>query len=148
MATCLDLTYSRAVNTTLAVEAKNSDKGKPKRYAGEGPSQGSEKQTRLVIRPFNPNRSSPRPPTYPFRQPVFNCPTPAPAQNNQPSAPGALLPFPVPQVAALIMESLCISSKTAPIQSTTNQTFNRLLGTQIKEREHGQLSNGQKYEEN
>jgi hypothetical protein len=35
MATCLDLTYSRAVSTTLAVEAKNAGHGKSKGYAGE-----------------------------------------------------------------------------------------------------------------
>jgi hypothetical protein len=92
MATCLDLTYSRAISTTLSVEAKNSRQGKPKRYAGEGSTQGCEKRTRLVIRPFNPNRSSPRPPTYPFRRPVFIRPNPAPTQNNQPSAPGARFP--------------------------------------------------------
>jgi hypothetical protein len=92
MATCLDLTYSRAVSTTLLVEAKNAGQGKSKGYAGERSTQGSEKRTRLVIRPFNPNRSSPRPPTYPFRQPVFIRPTPAPAQTNQPSAPGTRFP--------------------------------------------------------
>jgi hypothetical protein len=78
MATCLDLTYSRVVSTSLSVEAKNSGQVKTKRYAGEGSSQGSEKRTRLVIRPFNPNRSSPHPPTYPFKQLVFIRPTPAP----------------------------------------------------------------------
>jgi hypothetical protein len=36
MATCLDLTYSRAVSTTLSVEAKNSGQGKTKIYGGEG----------------------------------------------------------------------------------------------------------------
>jgi hypothetical protein len=46
----------------------------------------------LVIRPFNPNRSYPRPPTYPFKQPVFIRPTPTLAQNNQPSAPGVRFP--------------------------------------------------------
>jgi hypothetical protein len=76
MDTCLDLTYSRAVSATLSVEDKNSGQGKTKRYAGEGSSQGSKKRTRLVIRPFNPNRSSPLPPTYPFRQTVFIHPTP------------------------------------------------------------------------
>jgi hypothetical protein len=92
MATCLDLTYSRAVSTVLPVEAKNSGQGKTKRCGregGEGSSQGSEKRTRLVIRPYNPNRSFPHPPTYPFKQPVFFRPTPAPAQNNQLSAPGS-----------------------------------------------------------
>jgi subtilase family serine protease len=47
MATCLDLTYSRAVSTTLSVEAKNSGQGKTKRYGcegGEGSSEGSEKR--------------------------------------------------------------------------------------------------------
>jgi hypothetical protein len=92
MATCLDLTYSRVVSTTLFVEAKNSGQGKTKRYGGEGSSQGSKKRTRLVIRPFNPNRSSPRPPTYPFKQPVFIRPTPFFSQNNQPSAPGSCFP--------------------------------------------------------
>jgi hypothetical protein len=92
MATCLDLTYSRVVSTALSVEAKNSGQGKTKRYGGEGSYQGSEKRSRLVIRPFNPNRSSSRPPTYPFKQPVFICPTPAPAQNNQPSASSARFP--------------------------------------------------------
>jgi hypothetical protein len=56
MATCLDLTYSRAVSTTLAVEAKNVGHGKSKGFGGERSNQGSEKRTRLVIRPFNQNR--------------------------------------------------------------------------------------------
>jgi hypothetical protein len=92
MATCLDLIYSRAVSTALSVEAKNSGQGNSKRYAGEGSTQGPKKRTRLVIRPFNRNRSSPCSPTYPFKQPVFIRPTPAPAQNNQSTAPGARFP--------------------------------------------------------
>jgi hypothetical protein len=92
MATCLDLTYSRSVSTTLAVEAKNGGHVKSKGYAGERSTQGPEKRTRLVIRPFNPNRSSPRPPTCPFKQPVFIRPTPAPAPTNRPSAPGTRFP--------------------------------------------------------
>jgi hypothetical protein len=62
MATFLDLTYSRVVSTALSVEAKNSGQGKTKRYGregGEGSFQGSDKRSRLVIRPFNPNRSFP-----------------------------------------------------------------------------------------
>jgi hypothetical protein len=78
MTTCLDLTYSRLVSTALSIEAKNAGQGKSKGYAGERSTQGPEKRTRLVIRPFNSNRSSPRPPTYPFRQPVFIRPTPTP----------------------------------------------------------------------
>jgi hypothetical protein len=92
MATCLDLTYSRAVSIALAVEAKNAGHGKSKGYAGERSNQGPEKRTRLIIRPFNQNCSSPRPPSYPFKQPVFIRPTTAPAPTNQPSAPSTRFP--------------------------------------------------------
>jgi hypothetical protein len=92
MATCLDLTYSKAVSTSLAVEAKNVGHGKSKGFGGERSNQGPEKRTRLVIRPFNQNRSSPRPLLYPFKQPVFIHPTTAPAPTNQPSAPGTRFP--------------------------------------------------------
>jgi hypothetical protein len=92
MATCLDLTYRRAVSIALLIEAKNAGQGKSKGYAGERSAQGPENRTMLVIRPFNSNRSSPRPPTYPFRQPVFIRPTQAPTQTIQLSAPGAHFP--------------------------------------------------------
>jgi hypothetical protein len=92
MATCLDLTYSRSVSTTLSVEAKSAGQGKSKGNAGERSTQGPKKRTRLVIRPFKLNCSSPRPPIYPFRQLMFIHPTPASDQNNQPSAPGARYP--------------------------------------------------------
>jgi hypothetical protein len=92
MATCLDLTYSRAVSTALVVEAKTAGHGKSKGFGGERSNQGPEKRTRLVIRPFNQNRSLPRPPSYPFMQPVFIRPTTAPAPTNQPSAPGTRFP--------------------------------------------------------
>jgi hypothetical protein len=45
-----------------------------------------------VIRPFNQNCSSPRPPSYPFKQPVFIRPTTGPAPTNQPSALGTCFP--------------------------------------------------------
>jgi hypothetical protein len=80
MATCLDLTYSRAVSTALAVKAKYAGPGKSKGYGGDRPNQGPEKRQRLVIRPFNQNRSSPRPPSYPFKQPVFIHPALPPLQ--------------------------------------------------------------------
>jgi hypothetical protein len=92
MATCLDLTYNRAVSMALAVEAKNTGQGKSKGFGGDRSNQGPEKRTRLVIRPFNQNRSSPRPPSYPFKQRVFIRPTTAPTSTNQPSAPGAHFP--------------------------------------------------------
>jgi hypothetical protein len=50
MATCLDLSYSRVVSTTLAVEAKYAGSGKSKGYGGDMPNQGPEKRQRLVIR--------------------------------------------------------------------------------------------------
>jgi hypothetical protein len=37
MATCLDLSYSKAVSTTLAVEAKYAGLGKSKGYGGDRP---------------------------------------------------------------------------------------------------------------
>jgi hypothetical protein len=43
MATCLDLTYSRAVSTALAVEAKNTGQGKSKGFGGDGSNYGHEK---------------------------------------------------------------------------------------------------------
>jgi hypothetical protein len=88
MATCIDLSYGRAVSTALAVEAKYAGSRKIKGNGGDRPNQGSEKRQRLVIRPFNQNRSSSRPPSYPFKQPVFIRPTAAPTATNQPGAPG------------------------------------------------------------
>jgi hypothetical protein len=136
MATCLDLSYSRSVSTTLLVEAKNSGQGKSKRYGGERSSQGSEKRTRLVICPFNPNCSSPRPPTYPFKQLVFIRPTHALAQINQPSAPGArFLALPSSSSGCFNCGKSGQFIKTAPTRSRTNQTSNRLRGMRIKENE-------------
>jgi hypothetical protein len=53
MATCIDLTYGRAVSTTLAVEAKYAGAGKSKGFGGGRPSQGPVKRQRFVIRPSN-----------------------------------------------------------------------------------------------
>jgi hypothetical protein len=107
MATCLDLTYSRAVSTVLAVEAKNTCQGKSKGFGGDRSNQGPEKRTRLVIRPLNQNRSSPRPPSYPFKQPVFIRPATAPLlQISRMSLVLVSLPSLVPQLAASTMGSL------------------------------------------
>jgi hypothetical protein len=128
MATCLDITYNRAVSTALAVEAKNAGHGKSKEYVGKKSTQGPEKRTRLVIRPFNPNSSSPRPHPYPFKQPVFIHPTSTPLLPIS-RVPLVLvsLSFPVPPVVASIVESPDISSRTVHIRSKTNPTFSRLL---------------------
>jgi hypothetical protein len=92
MATCIGLSYGRVVSTALAVEAKYAGSGKSKGYGVDRPSQGSEKRQRMAIRPFNPNRSSPCPPSYPFKQMVFIRPSTAPTPTNQPSARGTRFP--------------------------------------------------------
>jgi hypothetical protein len=92
MSTSLDLSYSRAISTALAVEAKYAGPGKSKGYGGDRSNQGPEKQQRMVIRPFNQNYSSPRPPSYPFKQPIFIRPTTTSTSTNQPSAPGTRFP--------------------------------------------------------
>jgi hypothetical protein len=92
MATCIDLTYGRAVSTALAVEAKYTSFRKSKGNEGNRPNQGPEKRQRLVFRPFNPNHSSSRPPSFPFKQPVFIRPTTAPTTTNQPGALGTRFP--------------------------------------------------------
>jgi hypothetical protein len=92
MATCIDLSYGRAISMTLAVEAKYAGPGKSKGYGGDRPNQGPEKRQRLVIRPFNQNHSSSRPPSYPLKQPVFIRLAPAPTSTNQPSAPSTRFP--------------------------------------------------------
>jgi hypothetical protein len=43
MATCLDLTYSRAASTALEVEAKNTGQGKSKGFGDDRSNQGPEK---------------------------------------------------------------------------------------------------------
>jgi hypothetical protein len=70
------------------VEAKNAGHRKAKGFGGERSNQGPKKRTRLVIRPFNQNRSSSCPASYPFKQLVFIRPTTAPAPTNQSSALG------------------------------------------------------------
>jgi hypothetical protein len=49
MATCLDLSYSRAVSTTLVVEAKHTGSRKSKGFRGDRSNQGPQKRQRLVI---------------------------------------------------------------------------------------------------
>jgi hypothetical protein len=92
MATCIDLTYGRAVSTALAVEAKYAGAEKSKGFGGDRPSQGPVKRQRFVIRPFNQNRSFSRPPSFPFKQPVFIRRNTAPTATSQPGAPGTRFP--------------------------------------------------------
>jgi hypothetical protein len=92
MATCIDLTYGRAVSTALAVEAKYAGAGKSKGFGGDRPSQGPVKRQRFVIRPSNQNRSFSRPPSFPFKQPVFIRPNNAPTASSQSGALGTRFP--------------------------------------------------------
>jgi hypothetical protein len=92
MATCPDLTYSRAVSTALSVKAKYAGPRKSKGYGSNRPNQGPEKRQRLVIRPFNLNRSSSRLPSYPFKQPVFIRPATALTSTTQSGATGTRFP--------------------------------------------------------
>jgi hypothetical protein len=135
MATCIDLTYGRAVSTALAVEAKYAGAGKSKGFGGDRPSQGPVKRQRFVIRPFNQNRSSSRPPSFPFKQPVFIRPNAAPTATSQ--LPQALdsLPLPVRQRDASIAENLGILLRIAPTRSRIAQTINKVLGILLKLRE-------------
>jgi hypothetical protein len=136
MATCLDLSYSRAVSTALAVEAKYAGPGKSKGYGGDRSNQGPEKRQRLVIRPFNQNRSSPRTPSYPFKQPVFIRPATAPPQQLS-RVPLVLVspPSRALQLVASIVGSLDISSKTAHIRGRTTPIISRTLGVPAKAKE-------------
>jgi hypothetical protein len=139
MATCLDLTYSKALSKALLVEAKNSGQGKTKTFrheGGEGSSQGSKKRSRLGIRPFNPNHSFPRLSTYLFKQPVFIHPTTIPAQNIQPSAPGTRFP------ALPSSSNSCFNCgksghfiNDCPYLKQNKSNFRRLLEAHLKARE-------------
>jgi hypothetical protein len=136
MATCLELTYSRAISTALAVEAKNAGHGKSKGFGGERSNQGPEKRTRLVIRPFNQNRSLSRPPSYPFKQPVFIRPTTAPAPTNQPSAPGTCFPaLPSSSTGCFNCAKSRHFIKDCPYPKQNKINFQQNSGNSNKERE-------------
>jgi hypothetical protein len=124
MATCLDLTYSKAVSIALEVEAKNAGHEKSKGFGGERSNQRPEKRTRLVIRPFNQNRSLPRPPSYPFKQSVFIRPTTALFLTIS-RLPLVLvsLPFPVLPVGALTVEKSGHFIKDCPYTKQNKSNF-------------------------
>jgi hypothetical protein len=140
VATCLDLSYSRAVSIALAVEAKYAGLGKSKGFGGDRSNQGPEKRQRLVIRPFNPNRSSPHPPSYPFKQPIFMRPATAPTSTTQPSALVLVSPHSrAHQLVASIVGSLDILSKTAHIRGGTTPIISRIREVPAKARETWQI---------
>jgi hypothetical protein len=126
MATCLDLSYSRAVSTALVVEAKYAGPGKSKGYGGDRSNQGPQKRQRLVIQPFNQNRSSPRPPSYPFKQPIFiRLPLPPLQQISRVPLVLISLHSRVQLLVASIVGSLDTSSKTAHIRRGTTSIISR-----------------------
>jgi hypothetical protein len=92
MATCIDLTYGKAVSTALSVEAKYAGSGKNKGFGGEKSNQGQAKWQRFVIRPSSQNHSFSRPPSFPFKQPIIIRPNNAPTAPSQPGAPGTRFP--------------------------------------------------------
>jgi hypothetical protein len=130
MATCLDLSYSRDVSTALAVEAKYAGPGKSKGFGGDRSNQGPEKRQRLVIRPFNTPSNN-----------LYSSALPLPPLQQLSRVPLVLV-FPhsrVHQLAASIVGSLDISSKTAHIRSGTTPIISRTLGVQAKARETRQI---------
>jgi hypothetical protein len=134
MATCIDLTYGRAVSTALAVEAKYASSGKIKGSGENRPSQGLVKRQRFVIRPSNQNRS--RTPPFPFKQPIIICPNDAPTTPSQPGAHALdSLLCPAHQLDVSIVASLGISSKIAPIPSRTSRIISKGRGIHLKARE-------------
>jgi hypothetical protein len=124
MATCIDLTYGRAISTALAVEAKYAGTGKSKGFGGDRPSQGLVKRQRFVIRPSNQNRSFSRPPSFPFKQPVFIRPNNAPTASSQPGAQALdSLLCPAHQLDVSIVENLAFYqglplSKAEPVKQS------------------------------
>jgi hypothetical protein len=90
MATCIDLTYGKAVSTALSVEAKYAGSGKNKGFGGEKTNQGQAKRQRFILRPSN--QTPPRAPTFPFKQPIIIRPNNTPTTPNQPSALGTRFP--------------------------------------------------------
>jgi hypothetical protein len=102
----------------------------------KGSNQGPEKRTRLVIRPFNQNRSSSCPPSYPFKQPVFFVPLLSLLLpiSRVPLVLISLLSQILPLVASTV-ESPDTLSRTAYTRSKIKPISNRTLGTPTKERE-------------
>jgi hypothetical protein len=88
MATCIDLTYGKAINTALSVESKYAGSGKNKGFGGEKSNQGQARRQRFVIRSSSQNRSFSRPPSFPFKHPIIIRPNNAPTAPSQPGAPG------------------------------------------------------------
>jgi hypothetical protein len=123
MATYLDLTYSRAVSTTLAVEAKYTGPGKYKGYGGDRPNQGPE--IKIVLHHVHP-------PTPSNSRSLSILPLPPPQQISRVPLVLVSLPSQAPQQAALIVESPNILSRTIHTRSRTDQIISRVQGVPLK----------------
>jgi hypothetical protein len=136
MATCIDLTYGRAVSTALAVESKYASSGKIKGSGGTGLLRALRKGncllSGLLIRvvpqhahpPFHLSNQYSSVPILPLQQQVSRVPLALDS-----------LPFPVHRQDVSIMENLGILSRIALIRSKTSQTIHKDLGIHLKPKE-------------
>jgi hypothetical protein len=136
MATCIDLTYGKAVSTALSVEAKYTTSGKNKGFGGERPNQGQAKKQRFVIRPSNQNRTFLVHPHFPSNSLSLSAPIIPPLPQNS-RVPQALdfLPCLVLQLGVLIAASRDTLSKTAHILGKINLMLRKDLGNQLSLKE-------------
>jgi hypothetical protein len=136
MATCIDLTYGKAVSTALSVEAKYASSGKNKGFSGERPNQGQAKRQRFVIRPSSQNRTFSRPPTFPSNSPLLFAPTipPLPQISRVPQALDSL-PCLALQLGVSTAASQDILSKTAHTPSKINPMLSKVMGSPLSPRE-------------
>jgi hypothetical protein len=129
MATCIDLSYGRAVSTTLAVEAKYAGSGKSKGNGGDRPNQGPEKRQgwssdlsiRIVLHRAHP-------PSLSSNQFSSVLPLPPPLQISRVPLALVSLLFLAHQQAASTVESQGILLRTIHTRGRINQIINRVPG--------------------
>jgi hypothetical protein len=140
MATCLDLSYSRAISTTLAIEAKYAGPGKSKCHGGDRSNQGPEKRQKLVIRPFNQNVLHLVHPPTPLNS-LYSSALLLPPPQQLSRVPLVLVSLHsrVHLLVVSIMGSLDISSKTARIRRGTTPIINRTWEVPAKASETRQI---------
>jgi hypothetical protein len=129
MATSIDLTYGRAINTALAVEAKYAGSSKSKGTGGDRPNQGPKKDKgwssdlsiRIVLHRAHP-------PSLSSNQFSSVLPLPPPLQISQVSLTLVSLLFLAHQQAASTVESPGILLRTVHTRGRINQIINRVSG--------------------
>jgi hypothetical protein len=134
MATCIDLTYGKAVSTALSVEAKYAGSGKNKGFGGEKSNQGQAKRQRFILRPSN--QTPPRAPTFPSKQPIIIRPNKAPTAPSQLGAPGTRFPtLPSSSTGCFNCGKSGHFIKDCPYPSRIKQMLSKDLGNQLSPRE-------------